>query len=234
MSVGAFYDGLAPLYHLVYEDWDASVARQGAALASLIDEVWGAQARSVLDAAVGVGTQALGLLARGFRVIGSDLSPGAVDRARHEAARRHAPLVSMVADFRALPVRSSSVDVVLVCDNALPHLETETDIRTALGEWWRCARPGGIAAMRRPRSRRWPIGYGSTIRGSRMIRRRFAPWPPPWPPPPIIPPIAIWVVPIMPFKTPSDASFIIEVTIPDEDVIPMFFAYSVMAAMVIP
>jgi SAM-dependent methyltransferase len=143
MSVRAFYDGLAPLYHLVYEDWEASVARHGAALASLIDEAWGARARSVLDAAVGIGTQALGLLARGFRVTGSDLSPGAVQRARREAARRHAPLVSMVADFRALPVRSSSVDVVLVCDNALPHLETESDIRTALGEWWRCARPGG-------------------------------------------------------------------------------------------
>ena len=29
MSVQAFYDELAPLYHLVYEDWEATVARQG-------------------------------------------------------------------------------------------------------------------------------------------------------------------------------------------------------------
>ena len=63
MSVQAFYDELAPLYHLVYENWEASVARQGKALASLIGEHWGAGARTVLDAAVGIGTQALGLLA---------------------------------------------------------------------------------------------------------------------------------------------------------------------------
>ncbi len=38
MSVRAFYDDLAPRYHLVYEDWETSVARQGGALASLIAE----------------------------------------------------------------------------------------------------------------------------------------------------------------------------------------------------
>ena len=38
MSVQAFYDDLAPLYHLVYEDWEVSVARQGKALASLIGD----------------------------------------------------------------------------------------------------------------------------------------------------------------------------------------------------
>ncbi len=142
MSVRAFYDELAPLYHLVYEDWEASVARQGTALASLIGEHW-AGTRTVLDAAVGIGTQALGLLARGFRVIGSDLSRGAVDRARREAAARHLPLACLVADFGALPVRTASVDVVLICDNALPHLETPQDIETALAECFRCARPGG-------------------------------------------------------------------------------------------
>lgn len=143
MSVQAFYDELAPLFHLVYENWEASVARQGKALASLIGEHWRADARTVLDAAVGIGTQALGLLALGFRVTGADLSPGAVARAKREAGRRGLPLSCLVADFRALPIRAASVDVVLVCDNALPHLETPGDIRTALAECFRCARPGG-------------------------------------------------------------------------------------------
>jgi SAM-dependent methyltransferase len=150
MSVRAFYDALAPLYHLIYEDWEASVARHGLALASLINERWGAGARSVLDAAAGIGTQTLGLLARGFRVTASDLSPAAVGRAQREAARGGLRLASVAADFRALPVRSASVDVVLVCDNALPHLETEIDIGTALAECLRCARPGGgcVISMR--------------------------------------------------------------------------------------
>lgn len=97
----------------------------------------------MLDAAVGIGTQALGLLAGGFSVTGSDVSPGAVARARREAAARRVPLVCLVADFRLLPLRSASVDVVLACDNALPHLETEDDIRSALAECFGCARPGG-------------------------------------------------------------------------------------------
>jgi len=143
MSEQALYDKLAPLYHLVYENWEATVARQGTELASLIREHWGAGARTVLDAAVGIGTQALGLLALGFRVTGSDLSYAAVNRAQREAAARQLPLTCLVADFRALPIRAASVDVVIVCDNALPHLETPGDIETALGECFRCARPGG-------------------------------------------------------------------------------------------
>ena len=143
MSVRAFYDDLAPLYHLIYEDWEASVARQGAGLASLILESWGPDVHTVLDAALGIGTQALGLLGRGFQVTGSDISTGAVSRARAEAATRSLPLVSLVADFRALPMRSAVFDVVLVCDNALPHLDSEADIQGALAECLRSVRHGG-------------------------------------------------------------------------------------------
>jgi SAM-dependent methyltransferase len=150
MSVRAFYDELAPLYHLVYEDWETSVVRQGRALASLIAEYWGAGAHAVLDAALGIGTQSLGLLAKGFRVTGSDVSVGAVTRARREAKERRLPLVSLVADFRALPVRSAAFDVVLLCDNPLPHLDSEADIQGALAECFRCVRRGGgcLIAMR--------------------------------------------------------------------------------------
>lgn len=143
MSVGTFYNGLAPLYHLVYEDWEASVERQGGALASLITEYWGAGSRAVLDTALGIGTQALGLLARGFRVIGSDISLGAVARARREATVRSLPLISLVADFRALAVRSGAFDVVLLCDNSLPHLGSEAEIQGTLAECFRCVRRGG-------------------------------------------------------------------------------------------
>jgi SAM-dependent methyltransferase len=143
MSVRAFYDELAPLYHLVYDDWERSVARQGEALASLIAECWGADARAVLDAALGIGTQALGLLPRGFSVTGSDLSVGAVSRARREAALRRLPLVALVGDFRALPVRSAAFDVVLLCDNSLPHVDSEVDIGATLAECFRCVRRGG-------------------------------------------------------------------------------------------
>jgi hypothetical protein len=58
--------------------------------------------------------------------------------------------------------------------------------------------------------------------------------PPPIIPPPI-PPMEMEVEPIIPFIVPSDASFIIAVTIPDDDtVIPMVFAYWDMAATDMP
>jgi SAM-dependent methyltransferase len=143
MSISEFYDGLAPIYHLIYPDWETSVARQGADLAGIIDERWGPDARRVVDAAVGIGTQALGLLAQGFHVTGSDLSFGAVARAGKEAAARRLSFAAVVSDFRALPFRSASADVVLVADNALPHLDSPAEIRSALAECLRCARPGG-------------------------------------------------------------------------------------------
>jgi len=160
-DVQAFYDELAPLYHLVYENWDASVARQGGALASLIAERWGTDARSVLDAAVGIGTQALGLLLQGFDVVGSDLSLGAVQRAAREAHRRGLRLRCLVADFRALAARSQSVDVVLIADNSLPHLVVRADEYTARGRRRRdprrhmgTVRAGGGSHRGRARRRR--------------------------------------------------------------------------------
>ncbi len=85
----------------------------------------------MLDAAVGIGTQALGLATHGFQVTGSDISPAAVQRAGGDAARRGIRLPCLVADVRALPVRSATFDAVIACDNALPHLLSEDEIHQA-------------------------------------------------------------------------------------------------------
>ena len=68
MSIIGFYDALAPWYHLVYQDWEASIAGQGEALGSLLTTEWGTGVRRLLDVTVGVGTQALGHAARGYDV----------------------------------------------------------------------------------------------------------------------------------------------------------------------
>lgn len=149
-EVGNFYDALAPWYHLVYQDWEATIGRQGRALSSLLTSEWGSPPHRVLDAAVGIGTQALGLAAQGFRVTGSDISLAAVQRAGEEAGRRGLRLGCLVGDVRALPVRSTTFDIVLACDNALPHLLSEDDIRCAFQECLRCIRPRGgcVISMR--------------------------------------------------------------------------------------
>jgi SAM-dependent methyltransferase len=150
LDVRGFYDALAPWYHLVYQDWEVSIASQGQALASLLASESGSLPHDVLDAAVGIGTQALGLATLGFHVTGSDISPVAVQRAGEEAARRGIRLPCFIADVRALPVCSTTFDAVIACDNALPHLLSEDEIHRALQECFRCLRPNGrcVISMR--------------------------------------------------------------------------------------
>ncbi|HEV8233810.1 MAG TPA: class I SAM-dependent methyltransferase, partial [Gemmatimonadaceae bacterium] len=114
MTVQSFYDEFAPRYHLVYQDWNASIVRQGDALDWILREHFPG-ARALYDVAVGIGTQALGLGALGYQMIGSDLSYQAVRRAAVEASQREVALPLYVADFQRLPVRTASADVVMCC-----------------------------------------------------------------------------------------------------------------------
>jgi SAM-dependent methyltransferase len=144
-----FYDALAPFYHLIFPDWDASIARQAAALDEVIRAELGVDAeRTVLDVACGIGTQALGLAALGYRVTASDLSAGAVARLRNEAARRGLAIDAKVADMRdAWDAHGRVFPVVLCADNALPHLLTDAEILDALRGFLRCTAPGGICLI---------------------------------------------------------------------------------------
>lgn len=101
MTVKQFYDQLAESYHLVFEDWDRSIERQRAALSRVLRARWGFESGTILDAAVGIGTQALGLGNSNFRMIGSDIAPNAVARAKREATLRNLRLPLFVADFRS-------------------------------------------------------------------------------------------------------------------------------------
>jgi len=67
-----------------------------------------------------------------------------VARARREAAACHLDLHCFVADMRHMAVHSQQqYDVVMACDNAVPHLLTDNDILTAFEAWYTCVRPGG-------------------------------------------------------------------------------------------
>jgi SAM-dependent methyltransferase len=176
-SVRGFYDALAPWYDVIYQDWEGSIARQAQALDGLIAGEWGPGCRRILDAAIGVGTQALGLASRGYSLIGSDLSSLAVQRAAAEARRRSLGIPCLVADMRALPLPDLSVDAVIACDNALPHLLSEAEIGVALSEFLRCLRAGGgcIVSMRdygaHPGSGTVETqDYGSRVWGGRPCR----------------------------------------------------------------
>ncbi|WP_329243545.1 class I SAM-dependent methyltransferase [Streptomyces sp. NBC_01478] len=146
-SVRDFYDALAADYHLIFPDWDASMARQAAALDGVVRARLGAGPHQVLDCSCGIGTQAIGLAGVGHRVIGSDLSPAAVARAAAEAANRGVALPATAADMRALPFRTAAFDVVVCADNSLPHLLTPDDVRSALVGIRRVLRDDGLLVL---------------------------------------------------------------------------------------
>ena len=122
MSVVDFYDELAPEYHLIYEDWNTAVEHQSVALDRLVRSRL-PDAQSVLDCSCGIGTQAIGLAGHGYNVHGTDVSERALDRARLEAIRRGLDIAFTACDIRNLERVHGTYDVVMSCDNALPHLD---------------------------------------------------------------------------------------------------------------
>jgi SAM-dependent methyltransferase len=149
--VARFYDDLAGFYHLLFDDWDAAVERQAQAVDALFTRLSGPGRKRILDAACGIGTQAIGLARLGHDVRGTDLSGAAVMRARREAARLGAKLKISVADMRSLSgYVAGPFDVVCALDNALPHLFTDEDLATALREAAAVLAPGGwfVASIR--------------------------------------------------------------------------------------
>jgi SAM-dependent methyltransferase len=140
-----FYDGLAPYYDLLYANWEASITRQSAGLARVLGEFGVPPGSAVLDAACGIGTQALGLARLGYNITASDLSTAAVARARAEAEARGLAMTFAVADLRELSSAfDMPFDALLACDNAIPHLLSDAEIGTAFAECRRLLRPGGV------------------------------------------------------------------------------------------
>jgi SAM-dependent methyltransferase len=143
-----FYDRLAPFYHLLYADWEASIERQGAALATLLRELGVQPGAAVHDAACGIGTQTIALARHGYRMTGSDVSPGAVSRAVIELAARGLEADLSLGDMRHLDrVVREPVAAVIACDNAVAHLLSDAEILRALRSCHDALMPGGALVL---------------------------------------------------------------------------------------
>jgi 2-polyprenyl-3-methyl-5-hydroxy-6-metoxy-1,4-benzoquinol methylase len=141
-----FYDQLAPDYHLMFEDFAADSAHQGCVLNKIIRQYHPRRGKlSLLDCSCGIGTQALGLAGYSYVVHATDLSPQAVNGARTRARDRGVTLTFGVADFRKLSRQvKGTFEVVLSCENALPHLLTDSDILLGLRNIRSKLKPGGL------------------------------------------------------------------------------------------
>jgi SAM-dependent methyltransferase len=143
-----FYDELAADYHLNYFDWRQSVRRQGEVLDRLIKARASGEAGRVLDCTCGIGTQAIGLALHGYAVTGTDISARSIDRARREVDSFGVSVELAVADVRTVAAHvTGPFDIVITCDNSLPHLLTDEDLARALTSIWSTLRPGGLLVI---------------------------------------------------------------------------------------
>jgi len=146
MNTGKSYDDLAGLYHLIFQDWDASIERQAVSVSRILQK-FGVEAtrQCILDCACGIGTQSLGLAKLGFEITGCDISSAAIERARREASQRGLDIRFLVADMRDLTALGGALfDAVICMDNSLPHLTTEEELLQAARQIRSTLRPGGV------------------------------------------------------------------------------------------
>src|SRR5580658_1633011 len=97
-----FYESLADYYHLIFEDWNKSIERQARVLNPLIASEISQGHLKILDCACGIGTQAIGFAKAGHLVVASDLSQGAVTRAKREAEQRGLSIKTYNSDMTSL------------------------------------------------------------------------------------------------------------------------------------
>ncbi len=143
-TIAGFYNELAPYYHLIFEDWERSIERQREALNALLETHLGPCRFKILDCSCGIGTQSIGFAQRGHRVVGSDLSAAAVERARLEFQSRGLDGSFVVSDMTSLAeIEEGDFDVVVTLDNALPHLSS-AELRDAVHAIHGKLRPGGM------------------------------------------------------------------------------------------
>jgi glycine/sarcosine N-methyltransferase len=140
-----FYNRLAEEYHLIFADWRKSVRYHGRIIDGLIRKELGNIAYSVLDCTCGIGTQAIGLALYGHNVSGTDISPAEITRAEKEADSFGVRISFGTADLLSLDSRVNGFfDVIISCDNSLPHLLSINDLRLAIANIRAKLKPGGL------------------------------------------------------------------------------------------
>lgn len=143
--IQTFYDGLASQYDKLFSDWKATTKEQAAILDRIFAENGFDKTAHVLDCACGIGTQAIGLAAIGYRVTASDISDAELAQAKMRAAKNNVDICFVHADFCALSdTFGDPFDVVIAMDNALPHMLTCEQLASAIRSIVNQMRDGGL------------------------------------------------------------------------------------------
>jgi len=132
--LAAFYDEFTSAY--AYEPWIGAIEQRATAL--------GLRGHRALDLACGTGKSTLPLLARGYTVLGCDISEGMIREARLKLPEL-ADAFS-VADMRELP-DLGEFDLVLCLDDAINYLLSDGELEATFTGVRRVLAPEGILAF---------------------------------------------------------------------------------------
>lgn len=99
----------------------------------------------ILDSGCGTGEHTLMLAERGLEVLGVDLSPVAIDRARQKAKRRGVNAEFAVGDVLRLPELDRRF--VTVIDSAVFHVFDDTDRARYVASLASVVEPGGVVHL---------------------------------------------------------------------------------------
>jgi 2-polyprenyl-6-hydroxyphenyl methylase/3-demethylubiquinone-9 3-methyltransferase len=123
------------------------------------------EGQAVLDLGCGGGFMSEALAARGAKVIGVDVSAGAIGIAKRHAASSGLPIRYLVASGEDLPLPDASVDCV-VCVDVLEHVRSLDQV---LDEISRVLRPGGVFLFDTI-NRTWLARFVIVFCGERIFR----------------------------------------------------------------
>ena len=131
--IQTFYNELATQYDKLFLDWQATTKEQAEILNTIFQNNGFDNNASILDCACGIGTQSIGLASLGYKVTASDISEGELVEAERRAIENNVKINFKQADFRALSdTFTEKYDIVIVMDNALPHMLTRGDLEEAI------------------------------------------------------------------------------------------------------
>lgn len=140
-----FYDQMANQYDKLFQNWEETTKEQAALLDKIFKSYGFDTDAELLDCACGIGTQAVGIAQKGYKVTASDLSEGELAEAKKRAADNHVDIVFTQVDFCALSKTfDRQFDIVIAMDNALPHMLSHEALASAVNSISDRTKSGGI------------------------------------------------------------------------------------------
>jgi glycine/sarcosine N-methyltransferase len=148
-----------------FVNWKSRLAMELPFLEEKINQAFPLRTSSlrILDAATGTGMHAIALSKKGFKVTGTDLSEGMIERARENATLEKCESRFEVAGFgnlaktfgiqqsgkKTIDPESDNLkfDSVLCLGNSLPHVTSQPELQAALQDFANCLVKNGLLIL---------------------------------------------------------------------------------------